>query len=144
MKKPSNRCIESNQSWNKDFENTYTLGFMTSIWLAFWLLGMCLFLLLLYSWYICKFPVSLKLLCNHPSYVWELFRWLDWTAIRKRLRENKSLLDFTFHVYSQRESFSLVQGLPIYLSFFIWKILSICIHTLPRTLVDMTGDDTFK
>lgn len=133
---------KSNQSWNKDSENTYALGFkwhLFDLLSDFW--GVCLFLLLPHSWYICKFPVSLKL-CNHPSYVWELFRWLN--SYKKTLMGSQSLLDFTFHVYSQKESFSLVQGLPVYLRFFTWKILSICTHTLPRTLVDMTGDDTCK
>lgn len=109
--------------------------------LLFYFWGGCLFLLLLLSWYICKFPVSLKLLYNHPSYVWELFRWLN-KYNKMPMGEQISSRFYIPCVFSKGILFTC-SGLTNKF-FFSWEILSICTYTLPRTLGDMTGDDTFK
>lgn len=82
MKKPSSRYIDTmckirTVKAGKTLRTHMLWAFWHLLDLLFYFWGVCLFLLLLLSWYICKFPVSLKLLYNHPSYVWEFFRWLN-------------------------------------------------------------------
>lgn len=119
---------KSKQSWSEDFGYTYALGFMTSIFLVFWLLDVCL--LPGFAVFLRSLQISSEcevLMLDRPWHVRELFRYVvAW------VRGDKYFLDVTFYIHSHKENFPLVQGLPIYLNFFTWKILPLCSHTLPN------------